>query len=159
MIGGCVNKIKEDFTKSLMLVRDKCLKSNKDPSDSPTTSLMNDLITSIKLIHIEWSIPEDKEKYGKNEPFIDIVIARHHQDNFYLLLRQCINLVDNSTGAKKTICCGVLSYNLNNIRINSRQNQMILTVAQCFLRNKLSDDFKQGTFLFFPLIDMKFSRI
>jgi hypothetical protein len=142
MIGGCDDKIKQDFTTLLMSVRDDCLKSKRDPSDSPSICLMHDLIAAIKLIEVKWSVPEDKT-YDKNEPFIDIVVARHHQDNLYLF-----------TGNKRRFSCVILSCNLNHVDANSQQSTLLLTGAQFCVPTNLSDNFREGIVLFFFSINI-----
>jgi hypothetical protein len=42
------------------------------------------------------------EEIGKNESFIDVAISRHNKENgYYLLLQQCVNLVDSVTDNEK----------------------------------------------------------
>jgi hypothetical protein len=90
-------------------------------SDSPDTHLVYELIKAIKVLKITWSVNE-KSVYGKNETYIDIAIARHHQDgDVYFFLRQCIHLVDDDTGNKQTICCGVLIHKLNDMNGNTKK--------------------------------------
>jgi hypothetical protein len=131
-----------------MTVIDDFRKEKKDPSDSPNTCLMFDFVNAIKIVEMTWSIKEDK-RYEKNEPFIDIAIAHHPEDgDQYFFVRQCANLVNNVTGEKKRICCGILSYNLNNIGINTRQDQFSLNGAQFYVPTKLAETFQSGTVFF-----------
>jgi hypothetical protein len=113
-----VDDIKQEFTRSLKSVHDDYLKEKKDLSDSPNTGLMRDLVTAIKTLEITCSIK-----------FIDEVVAQHYQeDDFYLFLRQCVDLVDSAIMNKKTICCGALYFKLNDVESNAREGQLSLPV-------------------------------
>ncbi|CAF4544320.1 unnamed protein product, partial [Rotaria socialis] len=110
IIGVCGDNIKEKFMKSWDVVRDEVLNEKQNSSNSSTTNLLYDLVKSVKMFEVTWSL-EHKDKSDKNEPFIDVAVAHHHQqDGFYLFLRQCINMTDTANDEKKTICCGYLSH-------------------------------------------------
>jgi hypothetical protein len=107
IIGGCNDKIKQTFSESFTTALDDYLKDKKDPSDSPNTCLMLDFVNAIKIMEMTWSI-EEADRYGKNEPFIGIAIARHPEDGGqYFFVRQCVNLVSNITGEKNSLWCFV----------------------------------------------------
>jgi hypothetical protein len=157
IIDGCNDEIKQTFSKTFMTVLDDYLKQKKDSSDSPNTCSMFDFVNAIKIMEMTWSIEEDN-RYEKNEPFIDIAIARHPEDDGqYFFVRQCVILVNNITSEKKSICCGVLSYKLNNVGTNTDENQFSLTGAQFHVPPKLAEKFKAGTILFFS-ISISFDR-
>ncbi len=92
---------------------------------------------AIKVLKMTWSVKE-KAVYCKNEPYIDIAIARHHQDdNVYFFLRQCVNLVDNDTENKQKICCRVSIHKLNQMNSNAKKPALLSTNAQFYLPNNL----------------------
>ena len=96
---------------------------------------------AIKVLKITWSVKE-KAVYRRNAPYIDIAIARYHQDDdVYFFLRQCINLVDNDTGNKQEICCGILIHKLNDMNSNAKKTALLSTNAQFYLPNNLVERF------------------
>jgi hypothetical protein len=148
IIGGHNDKIKTKFKESLMSARDDYLQDAKDPSDPLDLHLIHDLLSSLKLMEITWSL-EQRTKYGKNSAGIDVVIARHYQkDGYYFFLRQCVKLVDSITGNDQRVCCGVLCYQLGNSATQGQQNQILLTGAEYYVPNNLVENFKTGTVLF-----------
>ncbi|CAF2103952.1 unnamed protein product [Rotaria magnacalcarata] len=93
------------------------------------------------MFEVTWSL-EHKDKSDENELFVDVAVAHHHQqDGFYLFLRQCINMTDTANDEKKTICCGYLSYKLNNI---NAQNQQALAGAEFYVPINLAHSFRKG---------------
>ncbi len=144
LIGGRDDEIKKKFQRTLSDIRNDFLSQQKDPSDSPNTNFIHDLVMAIKILEIEWSIEPDVH-LGKNEPFIDIVIARLHQDNAYhFLLRHCVNLVDPISGDKERVCCGVLFFALDNVGENVQKDQPALTAARFWTSNHLVEGLKKG---------------
>ncbi|CAF2180324.1 unnamed protein product [Rotaria magnacalcarata] len=102
---------------------------------------LGDLVKSVEMFEVTWSL-EHKDKSDKNEPFIDVAVAHHHQqDGFYLFLRQCINMTDTANDENKTICCGYLSYKLNNI---NAQKEQALAGAEFYVPNNLAHSFRKA---------------
>jgi hypothetical protein len=128
-----------------MSVHDDFLKEGKDASDSVDINLVYDLVIAIKILKINWSI-ENSKRFGKNEPFIDIAIARHYEkDGYYLFLRHCVNLVHDVTGIKTMVCCDVLSFKLYDV---TQQNQLQSKNVEFHVPNELAKRFKEGRFVF-----------
>ncbi len=127
------DKIKTRFEELLKQTHTGVLQEEDDASDSPDTHLVYELIKAIKVLKMTWSVKE-KPVYGGNEPYIDIAIARHHQDDdVYFFLRQCINLVDDDTGNKQKICCGILIHKSNHMNSNTKKNAPLSTSdAHCY---------------------------
>lgn len=64
---------------------------------------MYDLLKSVKMFEITWSLQDDV-KFEDNELFIDIAVAHHYQeDDYYLFLRQRVNLIETANYEKKRI--------------------------------------------------------
>ncbi len=103
------------------------------------------LVAAIKILEINWSI-ENSEEFGKNEPFIEVAIARHYEkDGYYFFLRHCVNLVHDVTGIKTMVCFGVLSFKLDDV---TQQNQLPSKNVEFHVPNELAKRFKEGTFVF-----------
>jgi hypothetical protein len=58
-------------------------------------------------------VNKKKQVYGRNEPFIDVLIARRQQDdNYHLFIRQGVRLFNVVTQQKTQVYCGYFSYKL-----------------------------------------------
>jgi hypothetical protein len=124
-------------------------KDDSSDVDSPNTRVMFNVVAAIRIIETTWSF-NDKELYGENESFLDVVVGYfYHEKSRCLLLRQRINLIDIVTGNVTNICCGVLSYKLNNVSAAAPGERLSLPGAQYYVRNKLADSYKEGRVLFF----------
>ncbi|CAF3190720.1 unnamed protein product [Rotaria sp. Silwood2] len=145
IVGGNNQVVKKKLQRSLMLIRNDYLKKKDDPSDadSPNTRVMFNVINAIKIIETTWSF-NDKELYGENESFLDVVVGYfHHEKSRCLLLRQCMNLTDTVTANVTNICYGVLCYKLNNISITAPRERLLLPDAQYYVRNILAESYKE----------------
>jgi hypothetical protein len=84
--------IKTRLEELLIQVHVDALEEEDDASDLPDTRLVYELIKGIKMLKITWSV-NGKTVYGRNEPYFDIAIVRHHQDDdVYFFLSQYITL-------------------------------------------------------------------
>jgi hypothetical protein len=80
-----------------MLIYEEYRKGKPDPSDVLYLRLMYDICESLKIINVSWSI-EGEQVYGRNAPFIDVLIARRQQDNnYHLFIRQGVSLFNEVT--------------------------------------------------------------
>ncbi|CAF1459671.1 unnamed protein product [Rotaria sordida] len=115
IIGGCVGKRRKRFQRSLMSIYEECRKEEQDPSDLLYLRLMYDICESLKIINVSWSI-ERKQVHDRNDPFIDVLVARRQQDNnYHLFIRQAV-----------------------------QQGNLSLAGAQFYMNNDLAEPYRPG---------------
>ncbi len=99
------------------------------------------LIEAIKIVDVAWNVAE-AAKFGRNEPFIDIVVLHHQQSGHHLHVRQCINIVNN--GSKVSVCCGALSFNLSTTSHNNNQSRV--SGSEFYINKILIESYKGRIF-------------
>jgi hypothetical protein len=116
---------------------------------------MHDICECLKIINLSWSIG-NKEVYGGNDPFIDVLIAREEQNNSYhLFIRQGVNLLNKVTQQKTQVYCGYFSYRLYNDNYTDdnytddnytgvQQNNLLLADAEFYMNNDLAEPYRPG---------------
>jgi hypothetical protein len=94
---------KKQFQRSLMSIYEEYRTEKQDSSDPLHFRLMHDICKCLKIINVSWSIGQ-KEVYGGNDSFIDVLIAREEQNNSYdLFIRQGVNLFNKVTQQKRQV--------------------------------------------------------
>ncbi|CAF1381386.1 unnamed protein product, partial [Rotaria sordida] len=79
IIGDCKSTTKDHFQRTLVEVKDNIIEEEDETLELPNGSVLLNLVKTIKLIEITWSV-EEEEVFKRNEPYIDLGIIYHQQD-------------------------------------------------------------------------------
>ena len=89
-----------------------------------------------------WNVAEAAD-FGRNEPFIDIVVLHHQRnDHHFLLVKQFVNIVKH--GRKNSVCCGTLSFDLTTT--SQFKNQSCVAGSEFYINKTLIESYKDRIF-------------
>ncbi len=95
-----------------------------------------------------WNLGEKKEEEEKenNEPYIGIAIIQCQQGGYYLLVRQCVNIVNIANKNKISVWCGTLSYKFNTDKLHTQHSQVPFNGGEFYIEKDVTKQFEEGIF-------------
>jgi hypothetical protein len=113
------------------------------------STILVSIAKAIKLVNMTWNMPQEKDsKDDDTASYIDVAVIRYKHDDYYLLVKQSINIVNCITKIKASICCGILSLKLSRTKSSACNEQVLLSNGEfCIKKTKLLEHFKVTFFL------------
>jgi hypothetical protein len=159
-IGGTNTPVKTKFQKLLLEVKDEIIEDKDELLELENGFILVSMAKAIKLINITWNIPHkgDSEGDGDTSSYVDVAVIRYEHDNYYLLVKQYINIMNSITKIKASICCGILSFKFSRVKSSVCNEEVLSSSAEFCIKQDIVEGF-QGDIFFKTVYIFFFSAV
>jgi len=159
-IGGTDTPLNRTFQNSLLEVKDEIIEDKDELLELENGFILVSMAKAIKLINMTWNMPqkEDSKDDDDASSYVDVAVIRCEHDNYYLLVKQCINIMNSITKIQASICCGMLSFKFSRVKLSACNEEVLSSSAEFCIEQDVFEGF-QGDIFFKTVYIFFFSAV